>query len=411
METEFITQPADQLGRILLHHFDREPRPVRVILVSAFVALQTTIRLRDAIATLRAAGVPVRVVVGVDMGGTSREVLQEIGRWDVDRRIVKHRHPGHTFHPKIYLVEWADRAEIILGSSNLTEGGMFNNYEASSRIRYALPNDQPAYAAAQQQLQRFIDPQGPTAYQITPELLAQILQLPEIPNEAEARRRRAANAPARLQEGAERPANPFGVEDMQAPPPLPAALLDQLIVNVQRRRREARAVPEHQPAAAAEPQQAPQIAPAAFYMTLPTLQGPNIPGEARIPLDAIELAQDFWGWPDNYERKESPRAGNRRVYWDWKPNWRIRSVAEMARANVLAVRMYMYDNSSDFRFYARPLVNAGGDLGDIVRITRVAEPGVEFDCVLARRGTREHALWLPYCTQAVRNSDRRFGYA
>ena len=73
--------------------------------------------------------------------------------------------------------------------------------------------------------------------------------------------------------------------------------------------------------------------------------------------------------------------------------------------------MYMYENSSDFRFYARPLVNAGADLGDVVRITRVAEPQVEFECVLARQGTQEFTEWIQYCTQAVRNSDRRFGYA
>jgi hypothetical protein len=72
--------------------------------------------------------------------------------------------------------------------------------------------------------------------------------------------------------------------------------------------------------------------------------------------------------------------------------------------------MYMYENSSDFRFYARPLVNAGADLGDIVRITRIASEDVDFECLLARQGTPEHAAWLPFCTNAVRNSTRRFGY-
>ena len=27
-----------------------------------------------------------------------------------------------------------------------------------------------------------------------------------------------------------------------------------------------------------------------------TLQGDNIPGEGRIPLEDIELAKEFWGW-------------------------------------------------------------------------------------------------------------------
>ncbi len=71
--------------------------------------------------------------------------------------------------------------------------------------------------------------------------------------------------------------------------------------------------------------------------------------------------------------------------------------------------MYMYENSSDFRFYVRPLVNAGGDLGDVVRIRRIAQD--EFECVLARKGTPEYDEWIESCTQRVRNSTRRFGYA
>jgi len=73
--------------------------------------------------------------------------------------------------------------------------------------------------------------------------------------------------------------------------------------------------------------------------------------------------------------------------------------------------MYMYENSSDFRFYVRPLVNAGGDIGDVVRIRRLAETGTEYECVLARQGTPERQNWIKYCTQPVRNSSRRFGYA
>ena len=72
--------------------------------------------------------------------------------------------------------------------------------------------------------------------------------------------------------------------------------------------------------------------------------------------------------------------------------------------------MYMYENSSDFRFYVRPLVKAGGD-GHVVRICRIAQPDAEFECVLARQGTPEYAKWIKACTQPVRNSTRSFGYA
>jgi hypothetical protein len=159
-----------------------------------------------------------------------------------------------------------------------------------------------------------------------------------------------------------------------------------------------------------------QITPASFYMTLPTLQGESIPGEARIPIPAIEMAQEFWGWPEKYTRSESPRkgatAGEPRIYWNWKPVWRILSVSTPDDIKQVEVRMYLYENSSDFRFYARPLINAGADLGDIVRITRIYDPPVEYECVLAKRGTPEHEEWMKYCTVEVKQSGtgRRFGF-
>jgi hypothetical protein len=153
------------------------------------------------------------------------------------------------------------------------------------------------------------------------------------------------------------------------------------------------------------------LLPAAFYMTLPTLQGDNIPGEGRIPLEAIELAKEFWGWPDEYSKDVSPRSGVDRVYWNWRPKWRIWSVENPGDITTQEVRMYMYENSSDFRFYVRPLVNAGADLGDVIRIRRIADPDAEFECILARRGTGEYIEWINSCTQPVRNSTRKFGYA
>jgi hypothetical protein len=153
------------------------------------------------------------------------------------------------------------------------------------------------------------------------------------------------------------------------------------------------------------------LAPAAFYMTLPTLQGPNIPGEARIPLDAIELAEEFWGWPDKYKRETNPRSGSKRVYWNWRSSWRISTSDSSKAPSVQPVRMYFYENSSDFRFYARPLVSAGGDLGDVVRIRRIAEANAEYECILARQGTGTYDEWIKCCIHPVRNSPRRFGYA
>lgn len=95
----------------------------QIVFISAFVGLQTILRVKQRVLELKHRGVNIRFVIGIDLGGTSQEVLKELLEWGIDVRIVKHRIPGHTFHPKIYLFKWTNRAIIIIGSNNLTEGG------------------------------------------------------------------------------------------------------------------------------------------------------------------------------------------------------------------------------------------------------------------------------------------------
>jgi len=416
MTVGFIVQPIVQFGRLTSQLLEDRASPRRVIFVSAFAALQSVMRFKKAILGLRDSEVECRFVLGIDLGGTSREVLEEILSWRIDARIVKHRLPGHTFHPKIYLVEWQHQATILVGSNNLTEGGFFGNYECATRLDYGLPEDAEAFRSAYKDLRKFLEPEGSVSYALTQAFLDRLVARGELPTESEARQGRDV---ARATQAARRrrdPAGPvFGTEAIDPPPPLSADILSRLVTAVRQRNRRGRSTTRKQGRRTSVPPLDPQggsaISVAAFYMTLPTLQGANIPGEGRIPLEAVELAREFWGWPDEYQQVVSPRAGRSRVYWNWKPTWRTWSVEDPGTLTVQPVRMYMYENSSDFRFYVRPLVNAGGNLGDVVRIVRVADVTAEYECVLAREGTAEYEEWLPYCTQGVRNSTRRFGYA
>ena len=416
MQVDYIAQPDTQLGVELLAMLDSDTPASRIVFVSAFVGLQTLMRLKDQVADLKANGTDIRFVLGIDLNGTSQEVLRELLNWGLDVWLVKHRIPGHTFHPKLYLFEWNHEATIIVGSNNFTEGGFFKNYEGAVRVSYQLPAEADDFTSACTQLKRFLDPEGSTVYQLTSDFLDALIDRGDIPTEAQARIGR--DVTNRVRAGTRsQGASLFGTEDIPLPPPLPANLLARLTQEVRERRRVRRAASTQHASGPAMGRVLPiddqvddSLLPAAFYMTLPTLQGPSIPGEARIPLDAIEMAKEFWGWPDEYIREVGPRSN--RVYWNWRPQWRVWSVEDPNEVTVQEVRMYMYEESSDFRFYARALVNANADLGDIVRITRVAEPdGVEYECVLARSTTPEYAQWTGYCAQAVRSSPRRFGYA
>ena len=82
----------------------------------------------------------VEIIVGVDHQGTSYEGLEALlaAVSSNGRIVVYHNRLPHTFHPKLYLFKSEHHAEVAIGSGNLTEGGLFTNYEVSALLRLDL---------------------------------------------------------------------------------------------------------------------------------------------------------------------------------------------------------------------------------------------------------------------------------
>lgn len=70
------------------------------------------------------------LIVGIDLEGTSKEALEEILGLSINSYIFYQKEQP-VFHPKIYLFEGPKEIKVILGSSNLTRGGLFTNVESS----------------------------------------------------------------------------------------------------------------------------------------------------------------------------------------------------------------------------------------------------------------------------------------
>lgn len=411
MEIQFLTQPFDSGGssqtigdKLTALLASRSPLFNRVWLVSAFVNRKVVVRLATYVAASRDAGAEIHFVVGIDFHSTSVEALREILALNIDAKVMKNPRTGHTFHPKLYLFEaTGQRAVLLLGSSNLTDGGIFKNYEVAACLSLDLTGpDAALYQDLQSSLGIFLNPDGPIVQPLTEDLIKVLIQRGDIVSEVGKKqaRRQAAAVARRASRTTTIPPSPFGTEFVPSPPPLPDEPVRRVIKVSRQRLHE---TDPHEPASSYDITE--------FYMHLNKLQGPTIPGEVRIPVTARRIDRDFWGWPDQYQTEYRMQGRKSREYKSWKPLWRILNVDVPDQVYEDEVRIYGYMDRTEFRFYSRRLVLMGADEFDVLRITRCdPEDEATFQCELARQGSPTHALWEDYCTQPMPNSKRRYGF-
>lgn len=377
-------------------------------MISAFANYQGLIRLIPRIKQSINDGCTFHFIIGIDQHGTTSEALRAILSLQADAKVVKNRRVGHTFHPKVYLFEAEKKAVVCLGSSNLTEGGIYRNYEANIIISYELTGpDNVSYGQHKDALSPFLNPIGSKTIQLTENVITSLESRGDIISELQKRELAKKIRKSSRPTGAF-PISPFGVEDIPPPPPLPEQFVRKVLDSAHKRR--PRKEGSDKLTVGLEPVQLFQCN--AFYMHLNKLQGQTIPGEARIPIAAREVAEKFWGWPDKYFTETRTAGKHPRNYQTWKPKWRIIDMSNPSEVYVDEVRMYEYEDSQDFRFYSRRLVSMGADELDIVRITKLSPTeGVAFQCELTKKDSQIYNEWDSYCNIPIRNSNRRFGFA
>ena len=95
------------------------------------------------------------------------------------RVIVLHNRLPYTFHPNIYLFKSPTAADIVVGSGNLTEGGLFTNYEAALRLTLDLTDSEhaPILESIERVLDGWADLSAGTALVLDSDLLARLTRI------------------------------------------------------------------------------------------------------------------------------------------------------------------------------------------------------------------------------------------
>ncbi len=127
----------------------------------------------------------------MDEGGASLEGLQVAA--ELFEPVYVFHDPGpRTFHPKLYVTESATSAAILLGSGNLTKGGLFTNYEAALEIEIdkADDGDTVVLTAVRAYFESLVGA-GDACQKLDADLIQHLSEVAVITSEAEQNRSRA----------------------------------------------------------------------------------------------------------------------------------------------------------------------------------------------------------------------------
>jgi hypothetical protein len=421
---EFIAQPFGgvRLGEFLLSHF-ADPQWTAFRAAVAFVKRSGTQYIRQPLRGFSARA-KVRITVGVDLYGTSREGLRDLLEVTRDGQVVIYRNNGpSTFHPKVYLFKSAQHADVLVGSGNLTGGGLFTNYEASvaASLNLAVPEDAAFLQTVEAILDEWAQPQQGVCYVLTPGFIDQLVASGLVRSEAELAAMQQTRTPA----APPQPVNTGGKQAAITPPlfiavavPRPPAIA----------RMEAEPIEPEMAAEAAELPSAtalppPGIVPAqdggvsCFVMTLQNTDvgvGQITEGTSRrspevfIPLAALDQHPEFWTFPDQFTAD---------VEWNTEHPNRRHGLGKMDRmevpmriGGVQSVRMFFNPRKGDFRL-GNEALRSEGHVGDILFVRRV-DPvnGFEYDVQVAPQGSPLFDQLAPFCNTQVPHSQKHFGY-
>jgi HKD family nuclease len=333
-----------------------------------------------------ASGGNLHVFVGVDQNGTSVEALRQLVSFVPEPWVV--HNPGVTFHPKLYLFTSETAAHLIVGSSNLTPGGLYNNIEASVVVSLDLTKEDEARLV--KDLIESLTSLPPQIVQRLDEgLIQDLIDEGLVLDEGAI----AARSPRKALAG--RPAGRFS----HVPLPRPS-------------RRVEAGLPHAEP----KPKQGENFGdgdffsgPTLFVMTLGHRDAQQLRGYSRdvyIPLVARDASPSFWLWPGGFVTPKSNAKGT----------FLERRIATMLHpphgAPIQdARRLYSYKERSEFRLNAGPVLTGSAE-GDIIVFEKSALPGVELEVSVIPAGSPLYARFLGIASNVAAGShNKRWGYA
>ncbi|GAB4408740.1 MAG: hypothetical protein Fur0044_02100 [Anaerolineae bacterium] len=340
----------------------------------------------------------IRMVIGIDQYGTSIEALSDLLSIIGDKGEIWINHEPNkyiTFHPKVYLFEAESSALLIVGSGNLTEGGLYTNDEASLvyELDLSKADDHALLDEVKEAINQWGNDDMDSVRKLDKVLLQELIELDYVRSEAKTQTEDEAEI-ERDRASKDRTS------------PVSRKHLFGRGVSRRRPTRHRTRVSRKEQAVEIEFAESEQAQ--GFVMTLMRTDvgtGQTTPGTSRrspeifVPLAARKMYPDFWGWPNSFI--EDPA----------KPGKFDRSGVSMRiGGEVIRVNMMTWPDKHDFRLRSEALRSAGQE-GDILRIEKTRNSqDFAYYVEIIPAGTSAYEYFSDLCINRTPNSQRRWGY-
>lgn len=400
VQMELISNPfgSVRLGEHLIKNLQHH-RWTRFRGGAAFAKISGLQHLLQPLRQFAATGRQVELVIGVDHHGTSYEALEQLYNalpyGSATTYILHNEHATRpTFHPKIYCFDDDESVDLVIGSGNLTSGGLFTNYELGLHVVLSKrdPDHRNLINQVDGQFARWLDLTSGATNLLDMTLLNNLRLTGLVINEKSMQRgHSAAGSPS----GMGSPLRPlFGkVRVPYAPPPPPSTWPKEPGNN---------SVPT-------TPLRSPTPAVRGFLMVLTqtdvgvgqvTANTSRRSPEIFIPLKARDQQPDFWGWQGKFtqDMAHPGKMDRKNVQF------------QMGKLLFLAT-IWSYPQRSEFRLRSEVLRSAG-HVGDILKIERGDDMPVEYIAEVIPQGDQDYQFWRNLCIDQPdqRNSQKFFGY-
>ena len=352
-----------------------------------------------------------KISVGVDQEGTSAEALTDLlaavqptGEVWVFHNDEKSQHP--TFHPKIYLFSNDNSAQCFIGSGNLTEGGLFTNYEAFVHLRLdrTKPDDKKFLNHLETLLDHWLTSTNGAALKLTLKVIEKLKASGFLPTESEINATRNITRAAKPTGSALAHAKKLFASVKVKPAPH---------VTVEQKPQATGGVRK-----AAESKDLKNIftEQKGFVITLQNTDvgfGQKTAGAQRraaelfIPKICVHANPVFWGWPKLFK---PDRKWNGPIDGEGFTKMDRNGVRMRLGTQILIVNWWYNPKKKDYRLRNETL-RSGGNVGDILRIEFAdGKTGFDYYVEIIPPGTSLFKQYAALCTQPVRNSKKKYGY-